>query len=85
MVLASLARAGTPPEHLDIRCTITMDEVEGRGHQIIHSAIDATGVVPGCDEAGFAQAAEAADAGCPFSALIKASATVSVNATLEGI
>lgn len=82
---SELARAGTPPEHLDVRCTITMDEVEGRGHQIIHSAIDATGVVPGCDEAGFAQAAEAADAGCPFSALIKASATVSVNATLEGI
>src|SRR6476659_9684512 len=36
-----LARAGTPPEHLEVRCTITMDEVEGRGHQIIHSAIDA--------------------------------------------
>lgn len=82
---SELARAGTPPEHLDVRCTITMDEVEGRGHLIIHSAIDATGVVPGCDEAGFAQAAEAADAGCPFSALIKASATVSVNASLEGI
>lgn len=82
---SELARAGTPPEHLDVRCTITMDEVEGRGHQIIHSAIDATGLVPGCDEAGFAQAAEAADAGCPFSALIKASATVSVNASLEGI
>jgi osmotically inducible protein OsmC len=81
---SELARAGTPPEQLDVRCTITMDEVEGRGHQIIHSAIDATGVVPGCDDAGFAQAAEAADAGCPFSALIKASATVSVNASLEG-
>ncbi len=82
---SELARAGTPPEHLDVRCTITMDEVEGRGHQIVHSAIEATGVVPDCDEAGFAQAGEAADAGCPFSALIKASATVSVNATLEGI
>ncbi len=82
---SELARAGTPPEHLEVRCTITMDEVEGRGHQIIHSAIDATGIVPDCDEAGFAQAAEAADAGCPFSALIKASATVSVNASLEGI
>ncbi len=81
---SELARAGTPPERLDVRCTITMDEVEDRGHQIIHSAIDASGVVPGCDEAGFAQAAEAADAGCPFSALIKASATVSVNASLGG-
>jgi osmotically inducible protein OsmC len=82
---SELARAGTPPQHLDVHCTITMDEVEGRGHQIIHSAIDASGVVPGCDEAGFAQAAEAADAGCPFSTLIKGSATVSVNASLGGI
>ena len=81
---SELARAGTPPEHLDVTCTITMDEVEGRGHQVIHSAIDATGVVPGCDEAAFAQAAEAADAGCPLSALIKASATVSVDATMGG-
>jgi len=80
---SELARAGTPPERIDVLCTITMDEVEGRGHQIIHSAIDASGVVPGCDAAAFAQAAEAADAGCPFSALIKASATVSVIANLE--
>ena len=34
--------------------------------------------------AGFAQAAEAADAGCPFSVLIKASATVTVDTMLGG-
>ena len=34
-----LARAGTPPERLDVRCTITMDEVEGMGHRIVSSAI----------------------------------------------
>lgn len=80
---SELARAGTPPERLDVRCRVTMDEVEGRGHQIVQSAIEARGVVPGCDDASFAQAAEAADAGCPFSALIKASATVTIHATLE--
>jgi lipoyl-dependent peroxiredoxin len=80
---SELARAGTPPEHLDVRCTITMDEVEGRGHLIVASAISARGTAPGADAASFAQAAEAADAGCPFSALIKASATVTVEATLE--
>ena len=83
MSLASeLAKAGTPPERLDVRCVVTMDEVEGKGHQIVHSQIEAHGTVPGCDEAAFAQAAEAADAGCPFSALIRASATVGVSATL---
>ena len=42
-----LPKAGTPPERLDVRCVITMDEVEGKGHQIVHSAIDAHGAVPG--------------------------------------
>lgn len=78
-----LTKAGSPPERLEVRCTITMDEVEGRGHQIVNSEIVARGVVPGCDEAAFAQASEAADAGCPFSALIRASATVTVSAFLS--
>jgi osmotically inducible protein OsmC len=85
MSLASeLSKAGTPPERLDVRCVVTMDEVEGKGHQIVHSEIEAHGTVPDCDEAAFAQAAEAADASCPFSALIRASATVSVSASLRG-
>jgi lipoyl-dependent peroxiredoxin len=81
---SELARAGTPPERLEVHCRITMDEVEGAGHRIISSAITAHGSVPDCDSAGFAQAAEAADAGCPFSALIRASATVTVEAMLDG-
>lgn len=84
MSLASeLTQAGSPPRRLDVACVITMDEVEGKGHQIVHSELRAVGVVPDCDEAAFAQAAEAADAGCPFSALIRASATVSVVASLR--
>jgi osmotically inducible protein OsmC len=79
-----LAKAGVPPEHLEVHCTITMDEVEGMGHRIVASAIAARGAAPGADAASFARAAEIADAGCPFSALIKASATVTVEATLEG-
>jgi osmotically inducible protein OsmC len=82
---SELARAGTPPERLDVHCTITMDEVEGKGHQIVASAISAAAVAPGADEASLAAAAEAADAGCPFSALIRASATVTVDARLEGV
>ena len=39
MSLASeLTQGGTPPERLEVRCVITMDEVEGKGHQIVHSA-----------------------------------------------
>jgi osmotically inducible protein OsmC len=79
-----LARAGTPPERLDVHCLILMDEVEGVGHRIVSSTITARGVAPGADAASFAQAAEAADAGCPFSALLKGTATVTIEATLEG-
>jgi organic hydroperoxide reductase OsmC/OhrA len=61
-----------------------MDEVEGMGHRIVSSTITARGVAPGADAATFAQAAEAADAGCPFSSLIRASATVTIHAELEG-
>jgi osmotically inducible protein OsmC len=81
---SELARAGTPPERMHVHCTVTMDEVEGRGHLIVASSISARVVAPGVDDAGLAEAAADADAGCPFSALIRASATVTVDATLEG-
>jgi len=81
---SELTRAGTPAERLDVRCTITMDEVEGVGHRIVASAIEARGRVPGSDTAAFAQAAAAADDGCPFSALVRASATVTIQAIFEG-
>ena len=81
---SELHRAGTPAERVDVTCTITMDEVEGKGHLIVASALSARVVAPGADEEGLARAAEAADEGCPFSALIKASASVTYEATLEG-
>jgi osmotically inducible protein OsmC len=80
---SELHRAGAPADRVDVHCTITMDEVEGHGHRIVHSAISARVVAPGADDATLAEAAKAADEGCPFSALIKASAEVTVDATLE--
>ena len=80
---SELARLDEPPERMRVGCTITMDEVEGQGHRIVASAIAARALVPGADEATFASAAEAADAGCSFSALIRATATVTVEAVLE--
>jgi len=80
---SELARAGTPPERMHVHCTITMDEVEGAGHRVVASTIRARGVAPDADPASFAQAAEAADAGCPFSALIRASAIVTIEVELE--
>jgi osmotically inducible protein OsmC len=78
-----IARAGGTVERLDVTCTVTMDEVEGKGHLIVASALDARGRASGIDADGFERAAHAADAGCSFSALIRASASVSVRAELE--
>jgi osmotically inducible protein OsmC len=41
-----LTGAGTPPEQLDVRVTIVVDEVEGR-HLVVLSQLDVTGRVPG--------------------------------------
>ena len=76
-------RAGGTVETLDVRCTVTMDEVEGKGHLIVSSELDVTGRADGIDEAGFQSAVAAADAGCSFSALVRASASVSVRAHLQ--
>jgi lipoyl-dependent peroxiredoxin len=78
-----IARAGGTVESLDVTCTVTMDEVAGKGHLIVASEIDARGRAEGIEAAGFERAARAADEGCSFSALIRASASVSVRAELE--
>jgi lipoyl-dependent peroxiredoxin len=81
---AELTGAEAPPEKLDVACTITMDEVEGQGHQIVGSTIEAAATAPGLDPGAFDALVEAADAGCPFSTLLRnAGVTVSVSATLE--
>jgi osmotically inducible protein OsmC len=81
---SELARLGSPPERMHVHCTITMDEVEGAGHRIVASHVAARAVVPGAGADVLAEAASAADEGCPFSALIRASAAVTYEATLEG-
>jgi len=80
---SELARLGISPERMQVRCTVTMDEVEGAGHRIVASHIAARAAVPDASAESLAEAAAAADTGCPFSALIRASATVTYEATLE--
>ena len=80
-----LAAADTPPGRLDVSVTIVMDEVEGQGHQIVGSRVEMVARVNGVDDAALQAAVEKADAGCPFSQLLKrAGAEVSVSARLAG-
>jgi len=78
-----LTRAGSPPELLNVTANIVMDEVQGQGHLIVESQLHARARVDGIDEEAFRRVVEEADAGCPFSVLIKASARVSIDAELE--
>jgi osmotically inducible protein OsmC len=82
---SELARAGHPPDSMSLTCTITMDEVEGQGHQIVASDISARVRVAGADAVVLEAALAAANEGCPFSRLLeRAGADVTVTATLEG-
>jgi len=82
MSLASeLTQAGTPPGRLTVDCRVVMDEVEGQGHQIVASHVDAAATADGLDEQALQAAAGKADESCPFSALLRrAGAEVTVSA-----
>ena len=82
-VAGESARAGGTVERLEVRCTITIDEVEGKGHQVVASELEATGKVDGLDADAFARVVATADQGCTFSSLLRASASVTVSAQLE--
>ena len=82
---AELTRARTPPERLTVRAQVVLDEVEGQGHRIVASDLVVRARVPGSDSGAFDAAVAAADAGCTFSALVKASGSVSIDAALEEV
>ena len=76
---SELARDGTPPTRLAVRCTIVMDEVPDQGHQIVGAQLAVTVEVDGSSDEALAAALTRADEGCPFSSLLRRSgATVSV-------
>jgi lipoyl-dependent peroxiredoxin len=79
-----LSSAGSPPEHLEVRAKITVDEVEGGSHRIVASELLARARVTDADAEELQRVAETANDGCTLSALIGASAAVTVSVKLEG-
>ena len=73
-----LAKAGNPPERLEVAATVTF--VPGTG--ITTSALDVTGTVSGLDEAAFRTAAEDAKDNCPVSKALRGNVDLSVSARL---
>jgi lipoyl-dependent peroxiredoxin len=79
----ALARAGTPPERLDVSAEVTFDKLEA-GWRVVSSALTVRGRVPGSSEADFEAAAQATRDGCPISVALAGNVALSVTATLEG-
>jgi osmotically inducible protein OsmC len=76
---SELARDDTPAGHLEVRCTIVMDEIPGEGHQIVGSNVTVRAEVEGASDESLSEAMRRADEGCPFSTLLrKAGAEVRV-------
>jgi osmotically inducible protein OsmC len=81
MALAfQLTGAGKPPESLDTKAEVSIEQVEG-GFKISASALTLKAKVPGLSQDEFKKLAEAAKAGCPVSKVLNA--TITLNATLE--
>jgi osmotically inducible protein OsmC len=79
-----LTGADTPPGHLAVTCRIVMDEVDGKGHQIVASNVEIVAAVDGLDEDAFLAAVAKADESCPFSQLLRnAGVETHVQARLE--
>jgi osmotically inducible protein OsmC len=78
----ALARAGTPPERLEISAEVTFDKLEA-GWRVVSSALTVVGKVPGMSAAAFSAEAEAAKDGCPISQALAGNVALSVSATLQ--
>jgi osmotically inducible protein OsmC len=82
MALGSiLAGQRTPPEHLQITATVTL-ETSGTP-TIVSSQLDVHGVVPGADAASFDRAAHEAERSCPVSRALQGNVEIRVHATLD--
>jgi osmotically inducible protein OsmC len=79
----ALARAGTPPERLDVSAEVTFDKLDA-GWRVVSSALTVRGRVPGMSAEDFNAAAEATKDGCPISVALAGNVALSVEATLEG-
>jgi osmotically inducible protein OsmC len=78
-----LAKAGSPPERLEVTSEITFDRVDGKW-TVMSSKLTVRGRVAGLDEAKFRSLAEQARDGCPISRALQGNVAISVEASLDG-
>ncbi|GAB3013948.1 osmotically inducible protein OsmC [Nocardioides flavus (ex Wang et al. 2016)] len=81
---ALIAEAGGTPQALEVKADVELGEdKEAGGFKLTGITLTVRGEVEGLDEAGFADAAEKAKAGCPISKAL-AGVEITLDAALEG-
>jgi osmotically inducible protein OsmC len=78
-----LSQGGNPPDSLDTDATVHIVR-DGDGFTINRIDLVTRGRVPGLDQGGFEQAAQAAKENCPLSKALAAVPEVTLEAKLEG-
>ena len=78
---ATLARKGTPPEHLEVTAVCSFEKV-GDGWKVTTSELSVKGKVPGLDANAFEETAKAAEKGCPISNAIRNNVEIRLSASL---
>lgn len=80
---ALIAEAGGTPQALDVQADVSLGEDPAGGFRLTGITLTVRGEVEGLDTDGFAQAAEAAKAGCPVSKALTG-VDITLDAALEG-
>lgn len=78
-----LGRTASPPERLEVECTVTFDKKPEGGFKVGTSTLRVRGRVPGMDQSAFEEAALAGEQGCPISNALRGNVDIRVEATLE--
>jgi osmotically inducible protein OsmC len=79
----TLTTGGNKPEHLFVTSTVDLQPKDGGGFQVVSSALQVRGKVPGLSQDEFAQIAVQAEQGCPISNALRSNVQITVDATLE--
>jgi osmotically inducible protein OsmC len=77
-----LATAGYTADRLETRADVTFSKGDD-GWRVASSRLTVKGSVPGIDDAGFNELANAAKDGCPISQALRGNVELSVEAALE--
>src|SRR5262249_49969574 len=77
-----LATRGTPATRLDVTAVCTFAPKPEGGWKIASMDLRVRGAVPGLDDAGFKEAAEAGEQGCPVSGALRNNVQINLDAAL---